>query len=385
MIPRHHLSAAALAGVAAFFVPGGALAQVPAWSLQAQQRLLAGPDAARTLGEQQRLVQLAETQLAAGATDAAQDAFDRAALVVHSADIEIGLVRTYLQAGDYSRALTFASHAAGAHRSIPAGTALYAWLLHLGGQGRYAQRLLGEARALAPDDAALMSVQLQMARNESQVDAALLQAPLRAAPYATGAAAPADARVVGTAVLAGDGTAALASAALVPPGGRLWVRNGLGQTAAATVVQDGGDSRLVVLQLGSALPLPEDLAVSPRAPFAGSPGATVEFSVSADATPAWPLLRQGFLGREAAGPGGRLLGIAAPVGPRGGPVFDAFGRLAGIALPDVDGRDRLVPVADVAPRLQWPARSAAQATGSASLDSVYTSGLRVALQLLVAD
>lgn len=384
MTPRQWL-AAVLAGTAALSVHGGVQAQVPAWSLQAQQRLLAGPDAASTLAEQQRLVQRAETELAAGSTDAAQDAFDRAAMMVHSADVEMGLVRTYLQAGDYGRALTFASHAAGAHRNVPAGTALYAWLLHLGGQGRYAQRLLADARTLAPDDAALLSVQTQIASDWPQPDAALLQPPLRAAPYATGAAAATHARVVGTAVLSGDGTAALVPAALLPPGSRLWVRNGLGQTSAATMVQNAGDGRFAVLRLNNRLPLPEGLVTSPRPPFAGSPGATVEYGVSDAARPVWPLLRQGFLGRDTGGPGGRLLGIAAPVGPRGGPVFDAFGHLAGIALPAADGRDRLVPIADLAPQWHWPAPPAGQPAERVGLDGVYASALRLALQLLAAD
>jgi len=389
--------AAALAGAAALSAQDVLHAQVPAWSVQAQQRLLAGPDAAHTLAEQQRLVQHAETQLAAGASEAAQDAFDRAAMMVHSADVEIGLVRTYLQAGDYRRALTFASHAAGAHRNVPAGTALYAWLLQIGGQGVYARRLVDDALALAPFDAALLAVQAQIGSDWPHPDAALLQAPLRAAPYATGATPPANTRVAGTAVLAGDGATALAPAALLPAAGRLWVRNGLGQTVAATVAQPAGDARLVVLHLTTALPLPESLAASVATstsePFAGSPGTTVEYRFGDGAAPAWPLLRQGFFGRglevpsagSLAAPPGRLLGITAPPGPRGGPVFDAFGRIAGVALPHADGRDRLVPVQNLAPDLRWPAASSARAAERPGLDSVYATALHLALQLLVAD
>jgi hypothetical protein len=38
------------------------------------------------------------------------------------------------------------------------------------------------------------------------------------------------------------------------------------------------------------------------------------------------------------------LGIDVPVGPRGGPVFDAAGQLAGIAILDEAGQSRLLPV-----------------------------------------
>ena len=182
------------------------------WILLTRQRLQAGPDAATTLADRQRLVQQAELQLAAGDTAAAQQAFDRAAMLVHAADVEMGLVRTYLQAGDYRRALSFASHAAGAHRDVPAGTAPYGGLLH----------------------------------------------------------------------------------------------------------------------------------ISARQPFAGSPGYVVEYSFGNGAS---MLLRQGFFGRGLAASGEQLLGIDTPPGPRGGPVFDAAGRLAGVALPHADGRDRLLPAA----------------------------------------
>ncbi|MBC7942049.1 MAG: hypothetical protein H7Z19_20225, partial [Chitinophagaceae bacterium] len=91
---------------------------VPAWSQEAQRRFTpgAGSDPASDLAERLRLTQAGEAALAAGDTDSAQRHFDRAAGMVHAADVEMGLVRTYMQAGAYRQALGFASHAAGAHR-----------------------------------------------------------------------------------------------------------------------------------------------------------------------------------------------------------------------------------------------------------------------------
>lgn len=333
------------------------------------------------MADRQRLVQQAELQLAAGDTAAAQQAFDRAATLVHAADVEMGLVRTYLQAGDYRRALSFASHAAGAHRDVPAGTALYGWLLHIGGQAVFARRVLDEALALWPADQTLQAVRAQTGSAWPQADAALLTAPLRVLPYATGAATPAAAQVVGSALLAGDGRLALAPAALLQSAGAVWVRNGLGQTVAAVPIGPASDPRLTLLRLDRALPLPlpQGLSISARQPFAGSPGYVVEYSFGNGAA---MLLRQGFFGRGLAASGEQLLGIDTPTGPRGGPVFDAAGRLAGVALPHADGRDRLLPAASLTRELMLPP-APPPSVERPGVDAIYETALRVALQLLV--
>ena len=62
-----------------------------------------------------RVLAEGEQRLAAGDAAGAEAAFDRAAGAAHDHDVEISLVRAYMQAGDYRRALAFAAHAAGAH------------------------------------------------------------------------------------------------------------------------------------------------------------------------------------------------------------------------------------------------------------------------------
>lgn len=395
MISRLWLAAIPL-GLAAFFLVGPADAQpvgpVPEWSLAAQQRLLGGPDAERTLALQRQLVQDAERVLAAGDAATALQTFDRAALMVHAPEVEMGLVRADMQLGNYRRALSFAAHAAGAHRNVPAGAALYAWLLHIGGQGVYARRLLGDALERSPDDALLQAVRVQFDQPWPQPQPVLLQPPVRVAPQASGAQPPPAARLAGTALLVADGRSALVPALSVPPGARLWLRNGLGQTVEAVAALSISDPRLLRLQLREPLPGVPGLTTSARAPFAGSPGVTVEYGASAGTQATWPLLRQGFFGRHlAAGAGERLLGIDAPAGPRGGPVFDAFGDLAGIAVPMADGLDRLIAAATLLAELglqppQTPSPSPQPAPRErAPLDGLYEVALHLSLQLLVAD
>jgi hypothetical protein len=379
--------AAALAGAAAFSLH----AQVPTWSLEAQQRLIGGTgtDAVRQVAERRRLAEEGESALARGDTEAAERAFDSAARIVHSADIEMGLVRTYMQAGDYRRALTFASHAAGAHRNVPAGTALYGWLLHIGGQGVAARHYLSDAQAAFPDDEALRQTGVMVAAPQPLPGAALLSPPLRAAPYPVPSSVlPEGARAAGTALLLGDGSMAVAPAATVRGARQLWVRNAMGLTVAAEWVQ-GPDTALAVLKLASPLPAVPGLSTPPRQPFAGSPSMTVEYVPASDGGATWPLLRQGFFGRSLATPGDRLLGIDLPSGPRGGPVFDGWGRLAGMSVPGIDGVDRMVSVEALAHAAGLPPFAAADGTAPEArpadrmaVDALYEVGMRLALQVL---
>ena len=370
---------------------------MPSWSLEAQQRLIggAGTEVVRQLAERQRLAEEGESALERGDSVAAERAFDDAARIVHSADIEMGLVRSYMQAGDYRRALAFASHAAGAHRNVPAGAALYGWLLHIGGQGVVARRQFDDALAAFPGDAALTQARALLDQAQPLPSGALMLPPLRLAPYAMPVAAAQGARVVGTALLLGDGSLAVVPAATVRSARQLWVRNAMGQTVAAQVLP-GPDPLLATLQLAVALPSMPSVPTPPRDPFAGSPAYTVEYAPSASADAAWPLLQQGFFGRNLVDPGDRLLGIDLPPGPRGGPVFDAFGRIVGLAVPGADGRDRLVSAQTLARAAGAtptaadgaPAASAVSAAGAtlaaerAPVDVLYEVGMRLALQVL---
>jgi hypothetical protein len=411
--------------------------QVPEFSVQALRRLQGGAtaDPSRVMADRERLLNEGEAHLAAGEVDAAQQAFDAAALLLHAADTEVALVRTYMQAGEYRRALAFGAHAAGAHRELPAATALYAWLLHLGGQTQVAQHTLGEATKRSPDDTSLQWV-LQRTRSSAAGDSvanaaadAAADAAANAAsnaasdatagaaadaatqpatqppadvaigPYAVQARVPQGAAVVGSAVLAWDGAHALVPSALLPPvNPTLWLRNGLGHTVAAKLMQRDLAPGVSLLRLLAPLPVPHKPTAATRAPFAGSPAAMVEFDTSTSPNPsaaaAWPQLRLGFFARPSGADGLPPLGISAPPGPRGGPVFDMAGRLVGMAVADEFGQDRMRAVEPLFAAAGIAASSAVAApTGQASAapmpvktlapDQVYELSLRLALQVLV--
>lgn len=129
-----------------------------------------------------------------------------------------------------------------------------------------------------------------------------------------------------------------------------------------------------------------DLEVSPTTPFPGSVGFAVGHPVSADAGATWPLLSSGFVGRPVGPTSARELGKGLAAGGRGGAVFDAAGRLLGIAIPGENGSARLVPAVEIREAAGGaPAASGAmKKVGSVAVDRIYEGALRTALQVISA-
>ena len=347
--------------------------------------------AAARLPQRVALLARAQSELERGDAGAALDDFERAAMMLHAADAELGLIRAAMQDGQYRRALAFCAHTAGEHTDDADGAALYAWLLRIGGQGELAARTLADAGALAPGDAVAEAVDAAFARPALQAQGLLLAPLHRMAPWPVmvdaQAPPPAAVRFAGTAALLADGGTALVPLATVDPTrhDHVWVRNGLGRTTEATVHR--GDRHLterglVLLTLRSPLSVGASRQVAGPAPFAGSPGYAVAFS--AGAGPAWPQLTQGFLGSLAGQTDVRRLGFDAPAGS---PVLDRRGALVGVVVATPDGQATWVPLSalPLAPSASpsAAAASAGPATGLVAPDEIYESGMRRALQVLV--
>ncbi len=335
-------------------------AATPAFSDEARRRLTPGSDSERVRFESDRqdLLDEAQRQLDRGEADAALQTLERAALMRHAADTELAYVRALMAAGKYQRALVAGAHTAGAHREQVAGTALYGWLLHVGGQELAARRYLDEALNRSPEEALLLHTREQLTADWPRAGDLLRQGPWHAAPQPHGSSPldipPDGVRAIGTALLLSGGDEALVARAAAPAGAVLWLRNGLGRTMAVAERRATSDADLDLLTLRDALP-PPTWQAAPREPFAGSPGFMVEYAPDTRGLAAWPLLRQGFFAGIPGTLPSRPLGLAAPAGPRGGPVLDATGQLVGLALEGVAvgtasplaGRavDRLLPLA----------------------------------------
>lgn len=333
------------------------------------------------------LLRDAEAALSRREVTLAESLFDRAANILHAADTEIGLVRTYMQAGAYRRALAFGAHTAGVHLDVVGGAALYAWLLQAGGQHAIAQRLLSDTLRRQPESAFMRAVAEQLNSKRPFADANLLAPPTRLAPYGDTLGLPPRARVAGSAMLLSDGLHVLTAANLVPRSGKVWVRNGLGQLSSARMLRSYPAWGVSLLRLERQLPVMQGLQSHAGPVFPGGAGYAVEYVTHASGDAAWPLLNVGFIGAPV-GAGTQLaLGITLQDGSGGGPVFDAAGRLLGLAVAAArPGSPRLVSTQDLQHvlgiALAPPAPSGP--APRAMLDQLYEAGLTTGLQLLTA-
>lgn len=347
----------------------------------------AGEDSGDVPPAAARLQMLAagEAALVRGDAEEAAQQFERAGMVKHEADAELGLIRAYMQAGEYRRALAFASHTAGAHPQSGGGSALYAWLLHLGGQAAIAAQLLGKARARLPHDALLEAAASLIESPLSAPPAALLAPPARFAPFSPASAAlPQSAVTVASGVLLDGGRSVLTDASALSGASTVWVRNGVGQLAAATLVSAPAQTGLARLRLAHAITAAAPV-LPPRDAFPGSPAFAVEYPAIASAAPGWPQLRVGFLGKPTDVAGVYHLGVAMPQAKRGGPVFDAGGRLIGIAVSDAGSGERLVLASHLRKAMAAAPQEPAQSGASArmAVDEIYEQALKMTVQIIV--
>lgn len=341
--------------------------------------------AAARIPQRAALLARAQAELERGDATQALDDFERAAMMLHAADAELGLIRAAMQDGQYRRALAFCAHTAGEHTDDADGGALYAWLLRVGGQASQSDRVLADARAHTPDAPVTRAAGAALALDPPVATGLLLTSPHRMAPWpsATGGPVPPAARFASNAVLVDDGRAALVPLAALAPESpaRLWVRNGLGQAVEASRADDAALAArgLARLRLHAALPVGASRESAGRAPFAGSPGYSLRFGDTRE--PAWPMLTQGFLGGLAGAGAARRVGFdSAP----GAPVLDAGGALVGITLGTTRPQAAWLPLSDATSAPAAPASTAARAgLALVAPDEIYEAGLRRALQVLV--
>ncbi len=110
----------------------------------------------------QNLVVQAQTALANGQPQQAAELYEKAAGYGESATAEIGMVRAYLQAGEFKKTIAFANLVAAEHADVNDTTALLAYLDDREGQTAPALAKLSEALKKHPDDVALLGAYVEI-------------------------------------------------------------------------------------------------------------------------------------------------------------------------------------------------------------------------------
>ena len=306
-------------------------------------------------GNRNGFLAAAESLLAGGRPVEALDAFERIAATEHSADVELSIVRAHMQAGAYRVALAFCAHAAGAHPEFAAGTALYGILLFVGGQRTTALQTIAKSLLLHSDDRILLAAQTFISDQRPLFNSALLKAPWRVAPYASGSSVPKETRLIGTGYLLPSGDFAIIPHIARKPTQKALVRNGLGQTSTVSIVAQG--PALTLVKLLTPLTQPPKPFFAGRGVIAGSPSRLIHFMAQATHEAAWPILQSSFFRVLPQNEGLRPLGFTLDTESLGGPVFDQFGQVCGLAIREQDGSDRLLPMDEVAEHFLEPIES----------------------------
>lgn len=340
-----------------------------------------GSDTGTESPERTRLITTAETSLSRLQIQSAIDHFEQAAAIRHSADAEGGLVRCWLQAGEFRRALAFVAHTA-AHRETGAGAALYAWMLRAGGYQTQSRELLTQALSRFPSDRLLLEANRALSTSTPRAEGVLLEPPWRLAPYAEPIGKSAAIRLIATGLLTDGGRQVLLPKFDIA-GRQLWVRTALGRTSPLRTESAGHSKSFQLLSLRRPISVRASPALSQRTPFPGSPAYLVAYVPDAQSRATWPLLQAGVLG-QARSLVDRDLGMEPGFAAPGAAVFDKAGGFVGIAQPALQGRHQFVSLVEPLRehgRSEW----ADPAKGAVSIDQVYERALESVVQVLAVS
>jgi hypothetical protein len=271
-----------------------------------------------------------------------------------SLEAELGLVRASLQAGEFRKAMSFANLTAGEHPDSAEAQALLAFLNDRTGRTEQALATLKTLETARPNEWSPVAIHAEILTDRYAPDQAhaLLQSwsarhptapPIDRVRVASWLATsfqtlPVDNhRIVGAGngVVIDGGKTVLTYAQVVPAKAtEVLVRNGVGRVTRARVDRSGASGDLIRLRLTEPFPasasVPLDQVSAPegvRFCFAFA------FSTPRNPAAAYPAIAPGLVVRPDAGVGG-LMQITSALGPdqNGAPIFDARGKLIGLAL-----------------------------------------------------
>jgi len=261
----------------------------------------------------------------------------------HAVEMELAMVQTLMQAGEYRHAMSAAAHTQAEHPSDADTTILYAWLMAVGAQPASALQLLENTRKEQPHLESILKLQEQIKTQKLAAADLKVSDAIQLGPLADPALDRKYSKPVSTGVIFDEGRKIIMSTSFATKTNFL-VRSGMGAIRTAKLFKNYADLNLTILELEKPIAHGVNTGVAGKTPFPGAMIYVLGFPQSTAVKTAWPQMRMDVLGTPLGelqqGYPIHLQNLAAGSG-----VFDQQGNLVGI----VGGANNrvMLPVSDV--------------------------------------
>ncbi|MDX1915235.1 MAG: hypothetical protein SFU55_06595 [Methylophilus sp.] len=314
-----------------------------------------------------------------GQASQARSLLEQTANALHSEAIETALILTHMQNGEYSHALSAAAHTQAEHVNIADTCLLYAWLLSIGGQTTFANTLLQENLARFPEHQSLRSMQSLLQGgtwNTAQLpksEIAKFQ-PELVNPEKTYL----NASIIGSATLL-DTTHAVMPYSLLSTK-KIWLRNGLGITVAASIEKTFPAQNIALLKLASPIAMAKPIHQADAPPKLGGLAYIVGYVKTNQVDQAyWPILKTDIIGMPNTA---QHWTLHVRQFYSGAPVWNDAGALIGITVTSDNGNTEILPIQQMAAAIDLNTESAYHAHTHVSMQDIYEQALSTSLQVM---
>lgn len=283
-----------------------------------------------TPDQQKKILQIQQAvrhDLMIGNIEQARSQLNETASNFHSEELELAMVQTLMQAGEYRNALGIAAHIQAEHQDFSDATLMYAWLLAIGGQAQPAKKLLTSSLEKHPHpDLKRILTQL----NSGQLNStAFTSANMQLHPV------PSENPVIknkflGTGIIV-DAKYILVNRSSLAKHKNFIVRDSLGHVFNAEIDNTFTDEHLARLIIENFITSPGIPKIVDKIPFPGVPVYTAGFTH--DAKPNWPQLAVDILGSPIEGKE-KLYSLNNQNLAYGTGIYSLSGLLVGIVVSD---------------------------------------------------
>ncbi len=320
--------------------------------------------------------------LSEGHTDRARNKLEQAAGNFHAVEIELGLIQTLMQAGEYRHALSAAAHTQAEHPDTIDSTLLYAWLLAIGGQTTPAMQLIETTLEHYPDNNSLQLMQQQIKTHQLFATDLTTSTAIQLKPFTTAKLTTLKLfNYLTTGVVINNGRQVLTNLMGIEKAKTLHVRNGLGREMNARIAQKIPTANLAVLILDQPFKNTTTLNLANKTAFPGVPIYIIGFSPQNHDQADWPQLKVDILGTPTADTNNINAGYPIHIQgvAMGSGVFNLQGNLIGI-VGEAENKT-MTPLADILNAYKKsPNRKLT--SGKLPMDEIYENALSNVVQVL---